>query len=97
ELIQFGLLENVWKNLNIPKNNFIMSSLKIDETKAFAALEPMVKKMVLKRVNRVGIEDEIIIARTIGLDKWKAQTGLQERWKTIVVEIIKLETDDTTL
>lgn len=68
-----------------------MSLLKIEETKAFKALHPLVQKMVLKRANRIDIEDQIIIARTIGLEKWKVQTGLQERWKAIVIEIIKNE------
>ena len=68
-----------------------MSSLKIDQTKTFLAMPPLTQKLVMKRVNRIQIVDQIIIARTIGLEKWKAQTGLQERWKKIVIEIIQSE------
>lgn len=65
--------------------------MKIDETTAYKASEPMVQQMIMKRVNRVEIEDQIIIARTIGLAKWKTQTGLQARWQKIVIEIIESE------
>lgn len=68
-----------------------MSSLKIDQTEAFKKLQPLSQQMVLKRVNRIEIEDAIIIARTIGIEKWRAQTPLQERWKHIVIEIIEAE------
>ena len=68
-----------------------MNSLKIDQTKTFLLLQPLSQQMVLKRVNRIQIEDAIIIARTIGLEKWKAQTPLQERWKQIVCDIIEHE------
>lgn len=66
-----------------------MSSLKIDQTKAFVQLQPLSQQMILKRVNRIQIEDAIIIARTIGIEKWKEQTPLQERWKMIVIEIVE--------
>ena len=65
--------------------------MKIDETKAFKALPPLSQQMALKRVNRLQIEDAIIIARTIGIEQWKASTPLQPRWQQIVVEIIENE------
>lgn len=68
-----------------------MSSLKIHETKAFKELQPLSQQMVLKRINRIQIEDQIIIARTIGIEKWKNQNPLQERWRKIVIEIIQEE------
>jgi hypothetical protein len=71
-----------------------MSSLKIQETKAFKKLQPLSQQMVLKRVNRIEIEDAIIIARTIGIEKWRTQTPLQERWKQIVIEIIQKEINE---
>lgn len=68
-----------------------MSSLKIDQTKAYQAMTPMVQKMIMKRCNRIQIEEEAIICRNIGVEVWKNQTPLQERWKAIVMEIINQE------
>lgn len=70
----------------------IMNSLKIDQTKSYLRLEKFSQQMVMKRVNRLQIEEEIIIARNIGLEQWHKQTPLQERWKNIVIEIINNET-----
>ena len=65
--------------------------MKIDQTQAYKALNPISQKLVMKRVNRIQIEDEIIICRNVGVDKWKAQTPLQERWQAIVIEIVDKE------
>jgi|GEM_PF-4513871 len=63
----------------------------IEQTKTFQSLEPMSKQLAIKRVNRLQIEDAIIQARTMGVEAWSAQTGLQERWKNIVKEVIANE------
>lgn len=65
--------------------------MKIDKTQAYKALNPISQKLVMKRVNRTQIEDEIIIARNVGIPQWKAQTPLQERWQAIVIEIVDKE------
>ncbi|WP_264521184.1 hypothetical protein [Flavobacterium sp. N1994] len=65
--------------------------MKIEQTEAFKSMSSLSQELVLKRINRINIEDQIIIARTIGLEKWKLQTGLQERWQKIVIEIIENE------
>lgn len=61
------------------------------QTKAFKALPQFSKFMAIKRVNRVKIEEEIVIARNIGLEQWKKQTPLQANWQAIVEEIITKE------
>lgn len=63
----------------------------IQNTKAFKKLTLLSQQMALKRANRIIIEQEIIIARNIGLGKWKTQNPLQERWRAIVAEIIENE------
>lgn len=68
-----------------------MNSLKIDQTQAYKALPQLSQQMAMKRVNRIQIEEEIIICRNVGIEVWKNQTPLQKRWKTIVVEIINFE------
>lgn len=65
--------------------------LQIQETKAFNNLPGLSQALILKRVNRLQIEDAIIIARTIGVENWKKQTGLQGRWQSIVVEVLQNE------
>ena len=61
----------------------------IEETQAYKNLPLISQQMVLKRANRLQIEDAVIQARTIGLQRWKQITPLQERWKAIVVEIVE--------
>lgn len=61
----------------------------IENTVAFKALDLIAQKMILKRANRIQVEEEIVIARNIGLDVWGKQTPLQERWKKIVIVTIK--------
>ena len=68
--------------------------MKIQNTKMYNSLSELSQKLIIKRVNRTKIEEEIIIARNVGLEQWKAQTPLQERWKSIVIEIIEHELDN---
>lgn len=65
-----------------------MNSLKIDETKAFKDLNAISQQMIMKRVNRLQVEEQIIIARNIGIEQWLKQNPLQERWQQIVIEIV---------
>lgn len=59
----------------------------IEETKAFKALDKIAQNMLNKRANRLQIDDAIIQCKTIGLEKWKAISGLPNKWKKIVEEI----------
>lgn len=63
----------------------------IVESKAFKSLDTLSQGMINRRANRIQIEDAIIQARTIGLETWKGQTALPNKWKKIVEEIIKSE------
>ena len=63
----------------------------IENTTAYKALEGLSQGMINRRANRIQIEDAIIQARTIGLDTWKGQTALPNKWKKIVEEIILKE------
>lgn len=71
-----------------------MNSLKIDQTQAYKALPQLSQQMAMKRVNRIQIEEELIVCRNVGIEVWKKQTPLQERWKKIVVEIINFEKNE---
>ncbi|GIZ10264.1 hypothetical protein [Flavobacterium sp. UMI-01] len=68
---------------------------KIEATNAFKTLEPLAQRMVSKRANRIQIEDNIIQARNLGLEQWKTQTALCNKWQTIVEQVIKSENDTT--
>ena len=63
----------------------------IENAKAFKALEPHAQKMVIKRANRVQIEDAIIQARNIGVEQWKTQKVICNQWAAIVIEIVTNE------
>ncbi len=60
---------------------------KIQNTKAFKAMEPYARQMVEKRANRIQIEDAVIQAKNIGLEAWKSQTAIPVKWQKIVEEI----------
>lgn len=66
----------------------------IIESKAFNALDTLSQGMINRRANRIQIEDAIIQARNIGLETWKRQTDLPNKWKKIVEEIILKEQND---
>jgi len=61
---------------------------KIENSKAFKSLQQFQKDLVIKRDNRLKIEDAVIIARNIGVDNWKRGTSLSKKWHAIVEEII---------
>lgn len=61
----------------------------IENTAAFQELNTISQKMLLKRANRIQVEEEIIIAINVGLAQWKKQTPLQARWQEIVEQIVK--------
>lgn len=68
--------------------------MKITDTEAYKALPELSQKMVMKRINRIEIEDQIIICRTVGIEKWKTITPLGPRARSIVEEIIKNEQNE---
>lgn len=63
----------------------------IENSKAFKSLDGLSQKFLNKRANRIQVEDAIIQARTIGVETWKAQSSLPNKWKKIVEEIITSE------
>lgn len=64
---------------------------KIKNTQTYKSLNDMAKVMIRKHTSFIQIQDSVIQARNIGLDKWKAQTGLPNNWKGIVEEIVTTE------
>ncbi|MGM8362111.1 hypothetical protein ACSV4D_09375 [Flavobacterium sp. ARAG 55.4] len=60
----------------------------IENSKAYQSFEPHAQQMVIKRVNRLKIEDAIIQARHLGLEQWNSQTDLPHKWRSIVKEIV---------
>ena len=63
-------------------------NIKIDQTQAYQRLNDVAKIMVVKRANRLQIEDAVIQAKNIGLEVWNAQTNLPHKWREIVEEIL---------
>ncbi|MBS1535330.1 MAG: hypothetical protein JST78_09650 [Bacteroidetes bacterium] len=78
------------------KNLIQKQKMNIQDTKAFKELNEISQRLVLKRVNRTTIEDQIIIARNIGIETWLKSNPLQARWQSIVIEIIKTEKPEFT-
>lgn len=58
-------------------------------------MDPVVLKIINRHSSQVQIEAAIIQARNIGLEKWRSQTDLPNRWKSIVEEIIQNEINQT--
>ncbi|HLS12206.1 MAG TPA: hypothetical protein VK050_08590 [Flavobacteriaceae bacterium] len=62
--------------------------MKIQETKAFKAMNATRQHIALLKSNRNRINNNVGIAKTIGLERWKeVATGLPEHWKAIVREL----------
>lgn len=72
---------------------------KIENSKAFTKLEKFKQALVLKRDNRLQIEQAIVSARTLTINVWKQHTTLPPHWQAIVEEIINSENvkHDTTI
>ena len=66
-----------------------MMNIKIDQTQAYQRLNDVAKMMVVKRANRLQIEDAVIQAKNLGLEVWNTQTNLPHKWREIVEEILK--------
>jgi predicted N-formylglutamate amidohydrolase len=60
----------------------------IQETKTYKAMDPVVRTIVNRHASQVQIQDAVIQARNIGIEKWREQTALPNRWKAIVEEIV---------
>jgi hypothetical protein len=63
----------------------------IQSTKAYNKMEPVICKIINRHASQVQIQDAVIQARNLGLEKWREQTDLPNRWKSIVEEIITNE------
>lgn len=51
-------------------------------------MDPVVRTIVNRHASQVQIQDAVIQARNIGIEKWREQTALPNRWKAIVEEIV---------
>lgn len=60
----------------------------IQQTDAFKGLDPITQKVINKREVRTQIEDAVILARNIGVEKWNKITPLTSKYRKIVVEIV---------
>ena len=60
----------------------------IENTKAYKGLQKFQKDLVIRRDNRLKIEDAVITARSIGIEDWKKGTELSTKWQAIVEELI---------
>ena len=63
-------------------------NIKIDQTQAYQRLNDVAKMMVVKRANRLQIEDGVIQAKNLGFEVWNNQTNLPYKWREIVKEIV---------
>ncbi len=68
----------------------------IESTPTYQSLENFQKRLVLKRTNRLKLEQAVIVARNIGIEKWKEQSGLPSNYNKIVEDIIKQNNHDTS-
>lgn len=60
----------------------------IENTDAYKQLEGFKQTILMKRDNRLRIEEEIVTARNAGLDAWHPPAGFPTSWAAIVREII---------
>ena len=61
---------------------------KIQSTEAYKGLNPIAQKMINKRSSFIRIQDAVIQARNLGIQKWRTQNDLPTNWKAIVEEIV---------
>jgi hypothetical protein len=63
----------------------------IQATKAYNSMEKVVRTIINRHTSQVQIQDAVIQARNLGVEKWREQTGIPNRWKGIVEEIVTNE------
>lgn len=61
--------------------------MKIEQTQAFKALDNTSSIIVKKIDSRKRIMQGVVIAKTIGYDKWNKITNLPKHWRAIVKEL----------
>lgn len=64
---------------------------KVEETRTFKQLNSVQKQFTLNKSNLKHLEDGFTIAKNIGYDVWKNQSGFSERNSNIVADILKNE------
>lgn len=60
----------------------------IEKTEAYDKLAQFQKELVIKRANRLQIENAIIVVGTIGYDNWEKTTKFPSHWRAIVKELV---------
>lgn len=64
---------------------------KIEQCKAFKRLEAFKQNILMKRDNRLKIEEQIVIARNAGVDAWQPPNDFPKPWAEIVKEVVTNE------
>jgi hypothetical protein len=60
----------------------------IENTTAFKHLEGFKQTILMKRDNRLKIEEEIVNARNSGVDNWQPPKDFTPHWREIVKEVL---------
>ena len=61
----------------------------IKETDAYKKLNSIQKEIIMKRQNRLVIENGYEVAKNIGVEKWEKQSNFNYRNKGIIMELIE--------
>lgn len=59
----------------------------IENSKAYRKIEGFKQQLLMKRDNRLKIEEQIVIARNAGADAWQPPESFPPHWAAIVREI----------
>ncbi|MDV6170213.1 hypothetical protein R1T16_17385 [Flavobacterium sp. DG1-102-2] len=65
-----------------------MMTKQIENTKAYKDLDSFKQDIVMKRSNRLQIEDAVVTARAITFEKWQESTSFSASWQNIVKEVL---------
>jgi hypothetical protein len=60
----------------------------IQNTKAFKKLLGFQQKLLLRRDNRLTIQDAVITAKAIGIENWNPPGSMPPHWQAIVKELV---------
>lgn len=63
----------------------------IENSVAFGKLATFQQRLVIRRENRLKIEEAITIARNVGYGKWAESSTMSSQWKAIVKELVQDE------
>lgn len=60
----------------------------IENTKAYKGMDGFKQDIIMKRSNRLQIEEAVVTARNIGYELWEKGTDFSASWKNIVKELV---------